>query len=82
MYADKHPSYLSFIIMAIFYWGEPHSNVENGMLVHAHKEPCQITELQYTTIVWCGGSCTSKHNVLMGTSIQMLCNAKIFGFVY
>ena len=31
------------------------------------KEPRQKTELQHTTVVWYGGSCTNKHNELTDT---------------
>ena len=32
-------------------------------------------ELQHTTVIWYGGSCTEDK--LMGNSIQVLCNAKV-----
>ena len=38
--------------------------------------------LQHTTVVWYGGSCTNKHDKLTDTSIQVLHNAEIFGFIY
>ena len=37
-----------------------------------HEEPQRKTELQHTTTVWYGGSCTNKHDKLMDTSIQVL----------
>ena len=61
----------------------PYSNVENGTVVHARRTAAK-TRLQpmYTTTVWYGGSCTNKHDKLMDTSIQVLSNTKIFGFIY
>ena len=38
--------------------------------------------LQCTTVVWLSGSCTNKRDKLRDTSIRILCNAKIFGFVH
>ena len=46
------------------------------------EEPWQKTKLQHTTTVWYSGSCTNKRDKLMDTSIQVLSNAKIFGFIY
>ena len=37
------------------------------------EEPRQKIELQHT-IIWYGGSCTNKHDKLMGISIQVLSN--------
>ena len=52
------------------------------MVVHEQRSAAQ-TGLYHTTVtVWYSGSCTNKHDKLMDTSIQVLCNAKIFGFVY
>ena len=47
-----------------------------------HEKPWQKTELQHTTTVWYGCSCTNKHDEHMDTSIQVLSSTKIFGFVY
>ena len=39
--------------MAIFYWGEPHSNVENGMLVHAQRTMANNRiAVHYYSLVW------------------------------
>ena len=38
------------------------------------EELKQKIELQHT-IIWYGGSCTNKHDKLMGSSIQVLSNA-------
>ena len=38
---------------------EPHSNVENGT-VALMQVTMSKTELQHTTVVWYGGSCTNK----------------------
>ena len=46
------------------------------------EEPWRKTKLQHTTTVWYIGSCTNKRDKLMDTSIQVLSNAKIFGFIY
>ena len=46
------------------------------------KEPWWKTEFQHTTVVWYGGSCINKHDKPMCTSTQLLCNTKIFGFIY
>ena len=39
-------------------------------------------ESQCTIVVWYSGLCTKKHNKLTDTSIQVLCNAIIFSFLY
>ena len=61
--------------------GEPHLNMENGT-VALMQVTMSKTELQHTTVVWNGGSCSNKSDKLMDTSIQVLCNAKLFNFVY
>ena len=45
------------------------------------NEPWQKMELQHTTLVRYGSSCANKHNQLTDTSTQVLCVAKIFGFM-
>ena len=59
---------------------EPHSNMENGTVVHARRTAAK-TALQHTTVVWYGGSCTNKHDKLTDTSIQVLYIAKISVFM-
>ena len=36
----------------------------------------------YYSLIWYSGSCTNKHDKLTDTSIQVLSNTKIFGFIY
>ena len=43
-------------------------NVENDTVVHVQKQ-------RY------GGSCTNKHDILTDTSVEVLCNARISGFL-
>ena len=47
-----------------------------------HKESQRKTEMQHTSVVLYSGSCTKKHDELTDTSLQVLYNAKIFGFMY
>ena len=61
---------------------KPHSYVEKWcggpcMKNHDKKRDCN-TLLWY----WYSGSCTNKHNKLTDTSIQVHCDAKIFGIIY
>ena len=60
---------------------EPHCNIENSTVVHARRTESKNGIVTHST-VWYGGSCTSKRNKLMGTSIQVLSKAKMFGFIY
>ena len=46
------------------------------------EELRQKTELQHTTTVWYGGSCTNKNDKLTDTYIQVLSNTKTFNFIY
>ena len=57
------------------------SKVENSTVVHAQRTAAKM-ELQYTTTVWYGGSCTNKNNKLVDAFIQVLSNVKIFRFIY
>ena len=61
--------------------GEPHSNMENGKVVHMQRTMVK-NGIAHTTVVWYSGSCTNKHDKLTDTSIQLLCNVKLIGFVY
>ena len=60
---------------------EPNLNVENDMVICAQRSMSK-KEFQHTIVVWYGGSCTDKYDKLTDISIQVLSNAKIFGFVY
>ena len=51
---------------------EPHSYVENSMVVHARRTVAKNGIATHYCIVWYGGSCTNKHNKLTDTSIQVL----------
>ena len=67
-------------------WGEP----ERAPLYHRkemarwsmHEELQRKTGLQHTTTVWYGGSYTNKHDKRTDTSIQVLSNTKISGFIH
>ena len=58
---------------------EPNLNVENDMVICAQRS---MSKRNFNTVVWYGGSCTHKYDKLTDISIQVLSNAKIFGFVY
>ena len=60
---------------------EPHCNRENSVVVRARRTEVKNRIAKHST-VWYGGSCTNKHDKLMGTSIQVLSNAIMFSFIY
>ena len=62
---------------------DPHSNVENSTVVHEQRTAAKNGiathyNMQFGTVVHIH---TNRHNKLMDTSIQMLSNAIIFGFI-
>ena len=46
---------------------KPHSNIQNGMVVHVERTTVK-TRLQHTSTVWYGGSCTNKHDKVTDTA--------------
>ena len=65
----------------IICWGEP-ERVLLWCKGSIREEPRQKMGLQWITPVCYGGSCTNKHDKFTDTSIQVLGNTKLFGFIY
>ena len=61
---------------------EPHSNVENGTVVHVQKTvtKSRIATHHYGLVRWFmySGSCTNKDDEVMDISIQVLSNKNIW----
>ena len=55
--------------------------METVAVVLAQRTTVKIG-LEYTTEVWCGGSCTNRYDKLTITFVQGLCNVKMFDTTY